>query len=282
MLWSENGKKSSAVCQGSERAGPEGWTSASRCQPGSRLSEHPFGYRMGRFEQHQAQGAGRIKPKLKPHFGIQERKGRVCLCNALTLTKTNTVTSLLMYSSLRFLQKWLQSGKVAGSCHWVEPRQSRWLQRQLQVAAAIYLLPSAKEKLPLPGQNSVLQDETDPAAQPHSCSSILEIKREFIYSETRAIASSCWNNYNDLRASPATSRKKGKEGCQKFVSPFRASVQTYYAAIPKPALQGMTAGGRAGLPRLCRRGEVGPCIYTGYGALNKYVELEKSKVLNDF
>lgn len=155
LLWSENGKKSSAVCQGSERAGPEGWTSASRCQPGSRLSEHPFGYRMGRFEQHQAQGAGRIKPKLKPHFGIQERKGRVCLCNALTLTKTNTVTSLLMYSSPRFLQKWLQSGKVAGSCHWVEPRQSRWLQRQLQVAAsaaAIYLLPSAKEKLPLPGQ----------------------------------------------------------------------------------------------------------------------------------
>lgn len=145
-------------------------------------------------------------------------------------------------------------------------------------------LPAAfrKGKAATARANSVLRDETNPAAPLHSCSSILEIRREFIYSETRAIASSCWNNYNDLRASPATSRKKGKEGCQKFVSPFRASVQTYYAAIPKPALQGMTAGGRAGLPRRCRRGEVGPCIYTAYGALNKYVELEKSKVLNDF
>lgn len=165
MLWFENGKKSSAVCLGSKRAGPEGWTSASRCQPGSRLSEHPFRCRTGRSEQHQAQGLRQIKPKLKPRSWVQKHKGRVYLCNALTLTKTNTVTSLMMYSSLRFLQKWLRSGKLAGSCHWVEPRQSGWLQRQLQVAAsaaAIYLLPSAKEKLPLPGQTPSSEMKTTP------------------------------------------------------------------------------------------------------------------------
>lgn len=89
-------------------------------------------------------------------------------------------------------------------------------------------LPAAfrKGKAATARANSVLRDETNPAAPLHSCSSILEIKREFIYSETRAIASSCWNNYNDLRASPATPRKK-QRGLPKLhltISSFRANL----------------------------------------------------------
>lgn len=205
----------------------------------------------------------------------------MCLCNALTLTKTKTVTSLLMYSSPRFLQKWLQSGKVAGSCHWVEPRQSGWLQRQLQVAAAIYLLPSAKEKLPLPGQTPssemkpTLLHHFTPAPRFWRLKGNLFTRRHVPSPRPAGITTTTFVH-------PLQHPEKRKEGCQNFISPFRASVQTYYAAIPKPTLQGMTAGGRAGLPPQCCRGEVGPCTYTAYGALNKYVELEKSKVLNDF